>query len=108
VVPVNAVPLTTTDVAALPEVGLNEEILGTTPNAVGLVLLPAGVVTVMGPLKAPEGTVAVILESETTVNAAVTPLKVTLVAPLKPLPLIATDDPTVADVGETLEMLGAG
>jgi hypothetical protein len=35
-------------------------------------------------------------------------LKVTEVAPVRALPLIVTDDPTVAEDGETAEMAGTG
>src|SRR5271156_3430995 len=46
---------------------------------------------------APEnrGTVALMIESETTLNAAGTPPKVTSVVPVKPLPLIVTVAPPV-------------
>jgi hypothetical protein len=48
------------------------------------------VATVSGPVAPPTGTTAVILESETTVNAAFTPPNFTAVAPVKPTPLIVT------------------
>lgn len=108
VAPVNALPLIVTVVPALPEVGLNEVTAGSTPKLVELVALPAGVVTVMGPVRAPDGTVAVIFVSDVTVNAAATPLNVTEVAPVSALPLIVTGDPVVAEDGETPEMTGAG
>jgi hypothetical protein len=108
VAPVNALPLIVTMVPALPEVGLNEETAGITPKLVELVLLPYGVVTVRGPVSAPDGTVAVIFVSDTTVNVAARPLKVTELAPVRALPLIVTDDPTVAEDGETAEMAGTG
>ena len=108
VAPVKALPLIVTMVPALPEVGLNEERAGITPKLVELVLLPSGVVTVTGPVSAPDGTVAVIVVSDTTVNAAARLLKVTEVAPVKALPLIVTEDPTVAEDGETPETAGAG
>ena len=59
-----------------------------------LVALPAGVVTLIGPLLAPLGTVAVIWVSELTVNRRRVPLKVTAVAPVKSLPVIVTEVPT--------------
>lgn len=108
VAPVNAAPVIVTAAPALPAVGLNEETVGITLNAPGLVPLPAGVVTVMGPLSAPDGTVAVSVESETPVKAAAVLLKVTAVAPVKPLPLMMTGDPTLADVGERAVIVGAG
>ena len=70
--------------------------------------MPAGVVTVMGPVVAPAGTVAVIWVSDDHGERGGRPLKVTAVAPVKPLPLIVTEDPTVAEDGETAVMAGAG
>ena len=57
-----------------------------------------GVVTCTLPEVAPAGTVAVIPELETTVNAAAVPLKVTPVAPVKLVPRITTDVPTAPEV----------
>jgi hypothetical protein len=108
VAPVNALPLIVTMVPALPEVGLNEETAGITWKLVELVLLPYGVVTVRDPVSAPDGTVAVIFLSDTTVNVAARPLNVTEVAPVRALPLIVTEDPTLAGDGETPETAGAG
>jgi hypothetical protein len=60
-----------------------------------LLAVPEGVVTVMGPLVAPVGTVAVICVPELTVNDdAAVPLNATPVAPVKPVPVIVTDVPT--------------
>jgi hypothetical protein len=57
-------------------------------------LVPPGVVTRTNPLEAPPGTVAIICVGDATLNvAAARPLKVTLVAPLRPLPEIATTVP---------------
>jgi hypothetical protein len=47
-----------------------------------LVAVPLGVVTEIGPVVAPFGTVAWSSESESTVNAAGVPLNLTEVAPL--------------------------
>src|SRR5258708_40163295 len=52
-----------------------------------------GVVTTPRPVVAPLGIVAVISERDTTVNAAAAPLNATLVAPLRFVPKIVTDDP---------------
>ena len=55
----------------------------------------AGVVTVIGPVVAPVGTVAVIWVEELTVKlVALAPLKVTAVAPVKPAPVMVTLVPT--------------
>src|SRR5439155_1137048 len=65
-----------------------------TVKLVALVAVPPGVVTLIAPLVAPLGTVAVISVSELTVKAAATPLKATAVAPVKWEPLIVTPVPT--------------
>jgi hypothetical protein len=70
--------------------------------------LPAGPVTTIGPVVAPAGTVVVIDEGEATVKLAGAPLKVTPVAPEKPLPEIVTDVPAGPLVGEIPETVGAG
>jgi hypothetical protein len=54
------------------------------------------------------GTVALIDVSLTTVNDASLPLKLTAVAPVKPLPVIVTVVPHGPIVGVKLLMLGAG
>jgi len=63
---------------------------GPTRNAAALLALPAGVVTEIGPVVAPAGTVAVICVDELTVKVAVVPLKVTAVAPERFAPVIMT------------------
>jgi hypothetical protein len=105
VAPVNPEPLIATEVPTGPFVGENELIFGATVpvvtvKLVELAAVPPGVVTLIGPLVAPLGTVAVIWVFEFTVNAAVVPLKATFVAPVNPEPLIATDVPTCPLVGE--------
>jgi len=71
-----------------------------TVNDVELVALPAGVCTPIGPDFEPVGTIAVIVVSLSTVNDASLPLKVTAVAPVRPVPLIVTDEPQAPPVGE--------
>src|SRR5215467_14946728 len=56
-----------------------------------------GVVTVMGPVVAPAGTVVVIVPEESTVKVAATPLNETAVAPVKPV--IVTPVPTGPKIG---------
>lgn len=70
--------------------------------------MPPGVVNVTGPVAAPEGTLAVIDTAELTVNpAAATPLKkLTAVAPVKFVPVIATDVPTGPLFGARPVMVG--
>jgi hypothetical protein len=105
VAPVKAVPLIVTAVPALPLVGLNDVIRGAgtddvvTVKADALVALPPGAVTLIGPLVAPLGTVAVICASESTVNVAAVPLNATDVAPVNPPPLNVTDVPLAPLVG---------
>ena len=53
-----------------------------------LVAVPTGVVTLIGPVVAPEGTVAWMAVSEVTEKVALTLLKLTDVAPLRFVPLI--------------------
>jgi hypothetical protein len=60
--------------------------------------VPSGVITWTVPVVAPAGTVAVIREAETTVNAAAVPLNVTLVAPVRSVPRILIIAPTLPDV----------
>ena len=73
-----------------------------------LVAVPAGVVTEIGPFLAPVGTVAVICEPPTTEKLAETPPpNVTLAAPVKFVPVIVTAVPTLPDVGENDEIVGA-
>jgi hypothetical protein len=67
---------------------------------------PPGVVTTIGPLVAPVGTVAVICVSELTVKEAVTPLNVTAVAPVRFVPVITTELPTAPLVGEKPVIVG--
>jgi hypothetical protein len=52
------------------------------------------------PVVAPAGTVVVISEGETTVNAAGVPLKVTLLAPVRSVPRILTGSPTPRELGK--------
>src|SRR6185312_6905459 len=61
-----------------------------TEKLLALVVVPAGVVTVIRPDTAPAGTVAVILTGELTVNTAEVPLNFTAVVPVRFAPLMAT------------------
>ena len=74
-----------------------------------LVAVPPGAETEIGPVVAPEGTVAVIWVSETTVKLVeLTALKVTSVAPVKPEPTIVTEVPSGPEVGEKLVIESPG
>src|SRR5258705_744035 len=76
-------------------------------NAPGLVAVPPGVATVSGPVVAPAGTVTWIDVAEVTVKAALIPLNVTAVAPVKSVPLIVTLVPTGPLVDAKLAIVGA-
>ena len=71
-----------------------------------LVAVPPGVVIVIGPVVAPEGTVAVTWLSEFTVKVAEVALNFTLVAPVKLVPVRVTTVPTGPLVGLKLVMTG--
>ncbi len=111
VAPVKLVPVIVTVVPTGPKVGENEVIVGA--PAVDVTLkpwelqsLPPGVVTQIFPVVAPLGTVAVIFVEDFTVNVAETPWNVTLVAPVKFVPVIVTVVPTGPEVGEKEVIVG--
>ena len=110
--PVKFVPLIVTDVPTGPEVGENELMVGlggvVTSKLLELIAVPPGVVTRILPSVAPDGTVAVILVEEFTVNEAETLLNVTLLTLTKLVPLIVTEVPTGPELGENEVIVGAG
>jgi hypothetical protein len=112
VAPVNRVPLIVTDVPTGPLVGLKLVMLGAWPLEVTvkvpeLCTVPFGVVTEIGPVVAPEGTVAVIcVPAAFTLNPADAPLNLTADASWRFVPLIVTDVPTGPLVGLKLLMVG--
>src|SRR5438046_4921609 len=69
-------------------------VVSPTVKLAALLAVPPGVVTLIGPLVAPAGTVAVIAVAELTVKLALTLLNSTAVAPLKLVPLVVTLAPT--------------
>ena len=71
-----------------------------------LMALPPLVTNAILPVVAPVGTVAVICVSEFTVNVADVPLNVTLVAWVRPVPVIMTDVPTGPLGGEKVLIVG--
>src|SRR5260370_31911421 len=85
VAPVKFVPLIATLVPTGPLVGVKLASVGggTTLNALLLVAVPPGVVTLSVPVVAPAGTVAWMAVAELTVKLALTPLNATAVAPVK-------------------------
>jgi hypothetical protein len=92
VVPDKPMPLIVIVVPAVPLVGEKELIAGVavTVKLVELVPVPCEVVTLIGPVLVPVGTLAVICVSESTVKLALNPLNATLQAPVKRLPVIVT------------------
>nr|WP_287129265.1 hypothetical protein [Candidatus Cyanaurora vandensis] len=73
---------------------------------VELVVVPAGLVTVMGPLVAPVGTMALSWVAEIKLKLAATPLNLTAEVPVKLSPRIVTVAPTPPEVGLKLVMRG--
>src|SRR3989441_3173369 len=104
VAPLKLVPLIVTVVPTPPLVGEKLVIVGggMTVKLPALLAVPPAVVTLIGPLVAPLGTVAAIDVAEFTVKLALVPLKATTVAPVKFVPLIVTVAPTPPLVGEKL------
>jgi hypothetical protein len=74
---------------------------------VALVAVPTTVVTAIGPVVAPAGTVVEICVELLTVKAAARPLKVTEMAPKKFVPVIVTEVPNGPEVGLKEAMVGA-
>jgi hypothetical protein len=114
VAPVKLVPVMTTDVPTGPEVGTNEVIVGAAGAPVTvkswlLVAVPLGVVTLIRPVVAPLGTVAMswVPEGFDENVVAFVRLNLTSVVPTKFEPLIVTDVPIGPLVGEKFVMLGA-
>ena len=73
-----------------------------------LVAVPPGVVTEIGPVIAPAGTVVEIRGFDAAVTVAAVPLNRTAVAPVKCVPGNVTAEPTGAVVGEKLVIVGEG
>jgi len=108
VAPLKLVPLIVTLVPTGPLVGVKPVIAGgkTTVNALLLVAVPPGVVTPIGPIIVPAGTVAWIAVSEVTVKLAISALNVTEVAPVRFVPLIVTLVPASPLVGAKPVIVG--
>jgi hypothetical protein len=72
-----------------------------------LVPVPIALVTEIGPLTAPAGTVVEICVSETTLKVALTLPNLTVLAPLKFEPVIVTGSPTAPEDGLNEVTVGA-
>src|SRR5690242_3868628 len=97
--PVRFVPEMVTPVPTGPLAGVKEATAGVTVKRVVVFKGPPGVVTVIGPVVAPAGTVVVIVPEGLTVKVDATPLNETTVAPVKVVPVIVTAVPTGPKVG---------
>ena len=111
--PEKFVPVMVTDAPTEPLPGVNEVIVGAgggapTVKSAGLVAVPPPVVTLIFPVVAPVGTVAVICVAEFTVNVMTeVALNFTLLAPPKLAPVMVTGAPTEPLVGEN-ELIEGG
>ena len=96
VAPVNENPEMVTGVPTTPLAGAKDVIEGTivTAKTVALLAIVVALVTVIFPVAAPAGTVAVICVSELIVKFAAAPLNATEVATLNPVPVNVTTLPT--------------
>src|SRR5690242_2318687 len=79
-----------------------------TMNVFVLMAVPPGVVTLIKPEPALVGTTAVICASESTLNMAPRPLKVTADAPVRFVPAMTTSVLAEPLVGEKEKMVGGG
>jgi hypothetical protein len=106
--PVKFVPLIVTLVPTGPLPGVKLETVGglMTVKLPALLAVPAGLVTLIGPLVAPVGTVAVIVVAEFAVKLALVPLNRTAEALVKLVPLMVTVAPGGPLVGVKLETVG--
>jgi hypothetical protein len=107
VAPVKVVPVMVTAVVFVPLVGEKELIWGSTLKLVELVAAPTVLVTLIGPLVAPAGTVVRSCVSERAAKPAMAPLKAKPVVPVKWVPVMVTVAPTAPLVGENELMVGA-
>ncbi len=110
--PVRFVPVTVMTVPAAPDVGEKLVMVGVGGTTVKVVLplvaVPPGVVMLMTPVNAPLGTVMLTVPSRFTVKVAATPPMLTLLAPVRFVPVTVMTVPAAPDVGEKLVMVGAG
>jgi hypothetical protein len=106
VAPVKLVPVMVTLAPTRPLTGVKFVMAGTTAKFELLDAVPPAVVTLIGPVVVPAGTVAWMVVDDVTENVAVRPLNRTAPAPVKFVPLIATLVPTGPSGGEKLAIVG--
>ena len=106
--PVSDVPLTVSVSPTRPLVSDSDVIPGMRPKLAAVETGPSGPATVIGPLVAPAGTVAVSLPAVTCAKDAATPLNCTPVARSMSVPRMVTVVPTEPFAGEKLEMTRFG
>lgn len=99
VAPVKLSPTIVTGVPTEPLLGLKLLMVGATVKLSRLDAVPPGVVTEIGPVVAPLGTVATTWVLEARVNVADRPLNRTAVVPIRLVPVKSTLVPTVPPVG---------
>jgi hypothetical protein len=104
---VNPTPRIVTTVPAGPLAGVRLVIDSVGVKFAELVPVPAAVVTETLPATAPLGTDALICVADSTLNDALTPPNVTLLAPLKFVPVIVTLLPVMPVVGVNELTVGA-
>jgi hypothetical protein len=108
VAPVKFVPVIVTVVPIVPLAGVNELTCGVTVKLVADAVEPKELVSVIGPLVAPLGTLALNCVSEMAhIVVAGVPLKLTAVVPVKFVPVRVTVQPVDPLVGENELIVGA-
>src|SRR4051794_29802315 len=108
VAPAKPVPVMTTGAATGPDVGEKPETVGgfVTVKTAAEAPVPAAAVTRQRPSQDPPGTVAVTCVGESTVKSVGVMQRLTAVAPVKPVPVSVTVDPTGPDAGVKPEIDG--
>ena len=108
VAPVKLVPVIVTVVPIVPLAGVNEPMCGLMVKLAADAAEPKELVSVIGPLAAPLGTLALNCVSEMAhIVVAGVPLKLTAVVPVKFVPVSVTVQPVDPLVGEKLLIVGA-
>jgi hypothetical protein len=104
---VNPTPLIVIESPATPPAGETPVMDNVGVKLVVLVAVPAAVVTEIAPALVPSGTVAVISVGDTTVKLAGRVPNLTLLAPLKLVPVSVTGLPLISEAGVNDVIVGA-